>query len=75
MFPPSTIWASLIALVKLSEDGRSVRVKVWLETADALSVTRTVKLNVPTAVEVPLSTPVLESVSPAGNVPDVTAQV
>ena len=39
-----------------------------------LSVTRTVKLDVPLAVGVPEITPPLESVSPAGSVPDASTQ-
>jgi hypothetical protein len=35
-----------------------------------LSATRTVKFDAPAAVGVPLSTPLPESVKPAGNVPD-----
>lgn len=46
---------------------------VWAGVAE--SVTVTVKLNVPDAVGVPASAPAELSVSPAGRVPDVTAQV
>ena len=74
-FPPSAICAILSAFVKLSEGGRTVRVKVWLENADALSVTPTVKLYVPGVTGVPLSTPALESDSPGGNAPDINAQL
>ena len=73
-FPPSTTWAILSVLVKLSEEGRMVRLKVRLENADALSVTPTVKLEVPVLAGVPLSTPAFDSDSPAGNAPDIKAQ-
>ena len=39
------------------------------------SVTLTVKLNVPAAVGVPLSTPAADKVNPAGNVPVASAYV
>ena len=41
----------------------------------AVSVTCSVKLNVPVAVGVPLSTPAVENVMPAGSEPDVSAHV
>ena len=41
----------------------------------ALSVTCAVKLNVPAAVGVPLSTPAALNASPAGSVPALTFQV
>ena len=41
----------------------------------AESVTRTVKLNVPNAVGVPLRTPAADKVNPAGNVPVASAYV
>ena len=42
---------------------------------DALSVTVTVKLDVPVFVGVPEITPVLESVKPAGRLPDAIDHV
>jgi len=42
---------------------------------EPLSVTRTVKFDVPEFVGVPLITPAVESDNPGGNVPTVTAHV
>ena len=42
---------------------------------DPLSVTVTVKLDVPVFVGVPETTPPLDIVNPAGRLPDVTAHV
>ena len=60
----------------LSAGGATVKVRE-IEAVCAglpLSVTRTVKLDVPLAVGVPEITPPLESVSPAGSVPDASVQ-
>ncbi len=49
--------------------------RALVAVAATLSVTRTVKLNVPAAVGVPVIAPALERDSPVGSDPTVTAQV
>jgi len=62
-------------LVVIASDATTVRLKVLVIVAGALSVTRTVKLYVPAVVGVPVIAPALESASPGGRVPDEIAHV
>jgi len=62
-------------VVIVSGGGLIVRLKVWVATLEAESVTRTVKLYVPAPVGVPVIAPALESASPAGRAPDEIAHV
>ena len=52
----------------------TVSVNAFVEIRPALSVTLMVKLNVPCAVGVPLMTPPLLRLSPAGSVPESRLQ-
>ena len=54
--------------VMVTESGR-------VTDCEPLSATRTVKLELPAVVGVPLITPVPDSVKPAGKDPEVTDQV
>ena len=56
-------------------DGLMVRSNDLVPVALAVSVTRTVKVNVPAAVGVPLSTPPVLSESPPGAAPPTIAQL
>jgi hypothetical protein len=55
--------------------GEITTVKVAVTTAPALSLTCTVKLNVPEAVGVPEIVPLVDRLRPPGRDPDVTDQV
>jgi len=49
--------------------------KSFVDEALSLPATRTVKLEVPAAVGVPLRTPAADKLRPAGGVPEVTDQL
>ena len=51
-----------------------VRLKIAVTDADEESVTRAVKLDVPTAVGVPVIAPELEKDNPEGSVPETKDQ-
>ena len=57
------------------EAGVMVRVNAFVADALFLSVTCTVKLAVPVAVGVPLRTPPLLKLNPAGKLPDASDQL
>jgi hypothetical protein len=72
--PPAAMWDSVPARAK-EPPPITVRLNVWVAAAEALSATRTVKLELPAVVGVPAITPALESASPAGRAPDVRDHV
>ncbi|MNC56099.1 hypothetical protein D3C75_1056710 [compost metagenome] len=67
--------AARLEVVTWSVGSSTVRLRAWLSVALLLSVTVTVKSKVPTAVGAPAKTPFAPRVTPAGNVPVVTAKV
>jgi hypothetical protein len=73
--PPATANASPPGYTLYVHVCVTARLNVALAVPPALSVTCAVKLYEPTVVGVPLSAPPLESVSPAGSAPPVTAHV
>jgi hypothetical protein len=58
-----------VAAVEIVSAGAMVNVSEAVAAVPALSVTFTLKLEEPALVGVPLNTPAVLSVSPAGNVP------
>src|SRR5206468_550141 len=68
--PPGSV-AGLTVTVAAPTTTEYARVPV--EPPDEVAFT--VKLNVPTVLAVPLNTPAVESVSPAGTLPEKTAKV
>ena len=62
-------------LVVMDGAGFMVSASALFAVWDPVSVTSTVKLDVPAADGVPLITPVLDNVRPVGNVPDVLDHV
>ena len=59
----------MVELLTAKGTHETARVNGWEVAPDALSVTETVKLDVPTPVGVPLITPAVDSDNPAGRVP------
>jgi hypothetical protein len=71
---PTVPPAKGVAVVIVSVGGLIVTEKDFVAVRAKLSATRTVKLDKPAAVGVPLMVPPDESVNPAGSDPDTTDQ-